>query len=81
VFVYELDIQTFSELWFFLFRKKQCPKCGRKLCRVTFPPDLSSGWEQDGLNIEYVYKTKEAIRYRCDPCHSYYSLAEIARKA
>jgi hypothetical protein len=78
VFVYELDIRTFGELWYFLFRKKQCPRCRGKLYRVDVLPEFSSGWERDGLEFEYVHKTKDFVRYRCDPCHAYFSLAELA---
>ncbi len=81
MFVYELDIRTFGELWFFLFRKKRCPKCRGKVYRVDVLPEFSSGWERSGLDFEYAHKTKEAVRYRCDPCHAYYSLQELASRA
>lgn len=75
---YQLDIRNFRELRFFLFVRKTCPRCRGRLQRVDALPEYSSGWERDGLEFEYVSRTKEAIRYRCDPCHSYFSLAELA---
>ena len=33
-----------------------------------------------GLNFRYEHKTKEAVRYRCDPCHAYYSLTELVER-
>ena len=81
MFAYELDIRSFRELWFFLFRRKPCPGCGGKLYRVDVLVEHSQGWERDGLHFEYVHKTKEPVRYRCDPCHAYYWLAELAARA
>lgn len=82
VFSYELDIKGWRELWFFLFKPKQCPVCRRRLERVDVRPEYSSGWESDmtGLNFRYEHKTKEAVRYRCDPCHAYYSLTELVER-
>ncbi len=84
VFVYELDIKNWRELWFFLFRSKTCPTCRRKLERVDVFPKFSSGWEKQedstGMDIEYAHTTKDSVRYRCDPCHAYYSLTELASK-
>lgn len=81
LFMYELDIRTLGELLYFLFRKKKCPRCGGKLSRAAVLPEFSSGWKREGLDFEYAYKTKEAVRYRCDPCHAYYTLAELAGRA
>jgi hypothetical protein len=81
LFVFELEIRTYQELWFFLFRKKKCPRCGGKAYRVDVLAEQSQGWEQDGLHFEYAHKVKEAVRYRCDPCHAYYSLAELAAES
>jgi hypothetical protein len=81
VFVYELDIRNVRELWYFLFRSKKCPRCRGKVYRVDVLPEHSSGWERDGLNFEYTRKVKDAVRYRCDPCHAYYSLQELAGAA
>ena len=81
MFIYELDIRTPGELWYFLFRKKKCPRCGGKLYRVGVLPEFTSGWERDGLQFEYTHTTRESARYRCDPCHAYYSLAELAARS
>jgi hypothetical protein len=85
VFVYELDIKNLGELWFFLFRSKKCPVCYSKLERVAVLPEYSSGFETEwtgtGVRSEYVHKTKEAVRYRCHPCHAYYSLTDLAARA
>lgn len=85
MFVYELDIKNWNELWFFLFKPKKCPTCRRKLHRVDVLPEFSSAWEADkssnSVDFEYVHKTKDGIRYRCDPCHAYYSLTDLASKA
>lgn len=78
MFVYELDIRTFRELWFFLFRKKVCPRCHNKVYRVDALPQHSQDWEGDGLRFFRVRKTKIPVRYRCDPCHAYFSITELA---
>ena len=78
---HELDIRSFRELWHFLFRKKTCPRCGGKAYRVDTLPKHSHGWERRGLDLEYTYRVKNAVQYRCDPCHAYYSLQELAEKA
>ncbi|MGD9584952.1 MAG: hypothetical protein AB7V26_14950 [Lysobacterales bacterium] len=80
MFIYELDIKNWKELKFFLFRPKTCPVCRRKVYRVDVLPEFSSGWEQNGLGLDYAFKTKEGVRYRCDPCHAYYSLTELANR-
>jgi len=80
MFVYELDIKNWSELWFFLFRPKKCPSCRRKVYRVDVLPEFSSGFERDGGDFTYTYRTKDRVRYRCDPCHAYYPLTELAQK-
>lgn len=81
MFVYELDIRNLREFWFFLFRSKTCPRCRRKVYRVDVRSEHSREWERDGLQFEYVHKIKDAVRYRCDPCHAYYSLQELAARA
>lgn len=85
MFAYELEIKNWSELWFFLFKPKKCPACRCRLYRVDVLPELSSGWEAEnssnGIDIEYEHKTKESIRYRCDPCHAYYSLTDLVSNA
>ena len=81
MFVYELDIRNFREFWYFFFRRKSCPRCEGKLYRVDVLPEHSQGWERDGLEFTYAHKVKEGVRYRCDPCHAYYSLQELAAEA
>ncbi|MCB1607355.1 MAG: hypothetical protein KDI71_10310 [Xanthomonadales bacterium] len=81
MFIYELDIRTFREFWYFLFRKKICPACGGKVHRVDALVEHTQGWERDGPELDYEHKVKEPVRYRCDPCHEYFSLAQLARGA
>ena len=81
MFIYELDIRSFREFLYFFFQKKKCPRCGGKAYRVDVRSEHSQGWERDGLQFEYAHTIKDAIRYRCDPCHAYYSLQELAAKA
>lgn len=79
--VYDFGIKDWKELRYVLFNKKPCPKCGKKLYRVDVMPEFSSGWERDGTNFDYTYATKDGFRYRCDPCHAYFSLAELVAMA
>ena len=85
LFKYELDIKSWSELWFFLFHKKKCPVCQGKLERLDVWPEQSSGWETErtGLHFEvdYAYKTKDRVKYRCPKCHAYYWLSDLAGRA
>lgn len=77
MFVYDFGIKDLTELRYVLFSKKPCPRCGRKLYRVDVLPEFSSGWERDGLKFEYTHRTTDGFRYRCDPCHAYFSLTEL----
>ncbi len=81
LFVNELDIRNFRELGYFLFRRKTCPRCGGKAYRVDTLPRHSMGWERDDDGLQYAYKVKSAVQYRCDPCHAYFSLQELAARA
>ena len=78
MFVYGLDVRNLRELWYFLLRKKACPRCKGKVYRVDVLPEHSTGWERDGLDFEHAYVVKDRVQYRCDPCHAYYSLQELA---
>ena len=78
---YELDIRNFREFVYFFFRRKKCPRCGGKAYRVDVLSEHSQGWERDGLHFEYTHKIRDAVRYRCDPCHAYYSLQALAAEA
>lgn len=82
--IYELDIKSWSELWFFLFRPKKCPVCRGKLQRLDVLPEQSAGWgsEWSGANfsVEHVYRTKDKIKYRCPKCHAYYWLSELVAR-
>ena len=85
-FNYELEIKSWSELWFFLFRRKLCPTCRGPLERLDVLPEQSEGWETErrGLSfkIDYAYSTKDRIKYRCPRCHAYYWLSDlVARQA
>lgn len=79
--VYELDIRNLREFIHFFFRKKECPRCGRRVYRVDVMSEHSKTWERDGLKFTRAHKIKDALRYRCDPCHAYYSLQELAAAA
>jgi len=81
MFAYELDIKNLAELWFFLFRPKTCPSCRQKVYRVDVLPEFSSEFERDGTDFTYTHRTRDRVRYRCDPCHAYYSLTELVKKA
>ena len=78
MFVYQLDIRNLRETWYFFFARKKCPGCGGKLYRVDTRTEHSREWERDGLQFEYVHVIKDPVRYRCDPCHAYYSLQSLA---
>jgi hypothetical protein len=84
MFAYELDIKSWREFWFLLFKAKRCPRCPRcngKLERVEALPEFTSEWKAEQMGprtrIERVHTTKDRVRYRCDPCHAYYSLTEL----
>lgn len=85
MFSYELDIKNWRELWFYVSKPKTCPNCRRKLDRVDVLPEFSSEWESEqhamGIDLDLVHKTKDGVRYRCDPCHAYYSLTDLAARA
>ena len=80
MFAYERDIRSVGELGYFLFRRKRCPRCAGALYRVDVLPEFSSGWERDRLEFEHLHRIREAVRYRCDPCHAYFPLAKLAAK-
>ena len=60
---------------------KTCPRCGGKAYRVDTLPRHSMGCERDDEGFQYAYKVKSAVQYRCDPCHAYFSLQELAARA
>lgn len=81
MFEYDFGIKNWKELRYALLDENLCPTCSDKLYRVDVLPELSSGWERNGFNLRYRFSTKDGFRYRCDPCHAYFSLSELAAKA
>ena len=85
LFRFDMGVGSFAELWFLLFRRKQCPACRGKVERLFVPPEQSAGWERgwEGLNyrIDYVVESKERHKYRCPRCHAYYWLSELMAKS
>ena len=77
MFTYDFGLDTWKELRYVLFSKKPCPRCGRKLRRVDVVPEHSNGWQRSGLDFKFNYTVREGYRYRCDPCHAHFSLAEL----
>ena len=75
---------TMKELYYFLFAKKICPKCGNKM-------DKNKGYEiVDGSIFNsnstplYIQGRKEVKYYHylfnCAKCGSQYTLKELAKK-
>ena len=74
---------TMKELFYFLFRKKSCPKCGNKM-------EKNKGYEMvDGsifnTNSVPLYIQGREVKYyhylfNCPKCGAQYTLKELAKK-
>lgn len=74
---------TMKELFYFLFRKKNCPKCGNKMKK-------SKGYEMvDGsifnTNSVPLYIQGREVKYyhylfNCQKCGAQHTLKELAKK-
>ncbi|MCL2841735.1 MAG: hypothetical protein FWE05_13325 [Defluviitaleaceae bacterium] len=78
---------TIPELFYLLFKKKECPKCGGKMFRyktytVKLQRELKNKWRGDMYmtpdpNQEIkVYK----YSYECTVCNSTFPLSELVNK-
>lgn len=74
---------TFRELIFFLFKKKECPKCKKRMTQHkafesvpghVFNTRSAAPFRQDA-NVKHYY-----YEYHCTNCGARYNLKELANK-
>ena len=72
---------TTNELIYFLFKKKVCPQCGKKLVRVK-DFEMKSGSDfvsKRGYFLPHNAEVKHYLyRYICQQCGRSYELKELA---
>ena len=71
---------TLKELWFFLFKGKQCPKCGGRLCREKrFETAAGSDFNSRSADpfVGNARVKHYMYYYTCRDCGSEYSLKEL----
>ena len=72
-----------SELFTFLFKRKQCPKCKTKLIRHDSDKFIKKGWMRDivrlsgDLNFSYGKHYLKHIAYYCPKCSGIYYLKNL----
>ncbi len=77
-FVY---VFTPKEFFYFLFRKKTCPKCGGPLRKEKYFRVVSGkecGVKMRNLHVSKKWVKKYEYRYICQECAALFSLQELA---
>ena len=75
---YSIEL-TGKEIVCFLFKKKICPYCGRKIKREKKIESLGEGLDSVKLGQYYMgERHKVTLFYRCERCNKTYSIEELA---
>lgn len=73
---------TLKELWFYLFGKKICPKCGNKLMKTKEYEIKTDLYHSEGADSIFKPDSKVkqySFRYSCEKCKFSSSLTDIVK--
>lgn len=67
-----------KEISYFLFAKKKCPICDRKMKRQKQVISLGEGFDSIEIGKFYEGERKEVrLYYKCQACNKLYSITEL----